>query len=193
MSHPRQLEIGPGKTRLPGFETLDVVPGRQVDHVADARRLPFPPATFDLVYASHVIEHVPWYETDDLVREWARVLKPGGALEVWTVNALFVAEALVHFEKTGAWTGPHLGPGSWKDAWIQGDPVKWCNGRLFCYAKSGKAADPFWHHALFTPRSLRAAFVRAGLTLVRAMDRSEVRGKDHGVINLGMRGEKPAC
>ena len=38
----------------------------------------------------------------------------------------------------------------------------------------------------FGPMSKRAA----GLTEVREMDRSQVRGYDHGWINLGMRGIK---
>ncbi len=188
----RRLEIGPGKARIPGFETLDVVrrPG-VVDHVGDAsRRLPFPDGTFDLVYASHVLEHLPWYRADQALREWVRVLAPGGALEVWTVNAYTIALALALYEETGVWSGPGIGP--WKAEWVQGDPYKWCAGRLFCYAKAGlDERDPYWHHGLYTPKSLKAAFERAGLVTVRVMDRAEVRGKDHGAINLGVAGVKP--
>lgn len=189
----RRLEIGPGRRRLEGFETLDVVRGKHVDHVGDARALPFPDGTFELIYASHVIEHIPWYESATALAEWVRVLTPGGALEVWTVNALYIAQALVHLEETGQWIGPTLGPGSWKDVWIQGNPYLWMTGRVFCYSKSGRAGDPFWHRAWFTPRSLASAMQRAGLVDVQPLDRSQVRGKDHGVINLGMTGTKPAA
>lgn len=188
----RNLDIGPGKHRIPGFETLDVVKWPHVDHVSDARTLPFPDGTFQIVHASHVIEHLPWFEIDAAVREWARVLVPGGALEVWTVNAYKLAKAMVAYEETGFWPGPTLGPGTWKDAWVQGDPYRWVSGRLFCYPKLNRGlADPYWHHALFTPRSLAEVFARAGLNGVREMDRSEVRGSDHKWINLGVFGTKP--
>ena len=42
----------------------------------DGRRLPFEDASFDLVYCKQVLEHVD--HPRDLVREAARVLKPGG-------------------------------------------------------------------------------------------------------------------
>lgn len=185
----RQLEIGP-TSRMPGFETLDLIARKNVDHVADCRALPFPAGSFSLVYASHVIEHLPWYETDAVLAEWGRVLAPGGALELWTVNAYVIAKALVQLEETGEWTGAKIGP--WKEAWIDGDPYRWASGRIFCYSKSGRADDPYWHHAMFTPRSLQAACTRAGFASVRIMDRAEVRGRDHGWFNLGVRAER-AC
>lgn len=187
----RCLEIGPGRHRLEGFETLDVVPGRHVDHVADARKTGLHSGSFDLVYASHVIEHVPWYETEALLAEWVRILRPGGGLEVWTVDAAKIARALVRYEDTGEWTGPTLGPGSWKHEWIQADPYRFCTGRIFCYSKSGKADDPFWHRASFTPGSLARAFSRAGLVDVRPLRADEVRGKDHKWINMGLTGRRP--
>jgi SAM-dependent methyltransferase len=61
---------------------------RQVSTViADARDMPFPDATFDHAVCSEVLEHV----TDDaaVVRELARVLKPGGTLVVTVPSADF--------------------------------------------------------------------------------------------------------
>jgi SAM-dependent methyltransferase len=48
------------------------------------RDLPFPDATFDLIFSRYVLEHLP--EPDAVFREWARVLKPGGLLIVLTPN-----------------------------------------------------------------------------------------------------------
>lgn len=77
----RKLHIG-GQVRTPGWEVLDANPGPCVDHVANAADLRcFGDDTFDQIYASHVLEHFDY--KDHLVatlKEWRRVLKPGGTL-----------------------------------------------------------------------------------------------------------------
>jgi SAM-dependent methyltransferase len=183
----RRLEIGPGKRRIKGFETVNAVRTSATDHVADARALPFPDCTFGVVYASHVIEHLPWYETGAVLAEWVRVLKPGGALEVWTVDAFKVAQAIVACETTGAFP-EHDG---WSRHGAGENPYLWFAGRIFAYAKGGGGDSLNWHRALFTPRHLAQCLERAGLGEVRPMDRSHVRGHDHGWVNLGMRGVRP--
>jgi SAM-dependent methyltransferase len=49
-----------------------------IDYVSDARDIPVEPATFDAVLCTEVLEHVP--EPIAVVRELARILKPGGRL-----------------------------------------------------------------------------------------------------------------
>lgn len=44
--------------------------------------IPFPNASFDLVYHSHVLEHIPKSEADTFITECIRVLKPGGILRI---------------------------------------------------------------------------------------------------------------
>lgn len=182
----RALEIGPGKKRIRGFETVNVVKTPTTDHVADARTLPFADASFDLIYASHIIEHLPWYQTDDALREWARVLKPGGSLEVWTVDAYKVARLLVAYEDTGE----KVKPDDWTRHGVDRDPYLWCAGRVFAYGNGEGDSSPNWHRALFTPKHLMACFERAGFTGIRRMTRAEVRGRDHGWVNLGVCGTK---
>lgn len=82
----RALEIGSGLTPLADHEHLDAradLPG--VDHVADIREpLPFPDATFDHLSSRNCLEHVSWRQVGAVVHEWARILKPGGTLDLWT-------------------------------------------------------------------------------------------------------------
>jgi SAM-dependent methyltransferase len=60
--------------------------------LADAARLPFAGESFDAVVAQHVIEH--FERLDDVLREWRRVLAPGGVVAVATPNALYPDPAI---------------------------------------------------------------------------------------------------
>ncbi len=65
---------------------------------ADAENLPFPDASFDVVYSNGVLHHVP--DMKKAFREARRVLKPGGEFIILLYNRLSVFYAgaiLVHF------------------------------------------------------------------------------------------------
>jgi FkbM family methyltransferase len=83
---PRKLEIGSGMTPQRGYEHLDAradLP--DIDHVADTRQaLPFPDGAFDALLSRSCIEHVSWREVQSVVREWGRIVKPGGTIDIWT-------------------------------------------------------------------------------------------------------------
>ena len=192
----RCLEIGPGKKPIPGFETLNLGEGERTEgndstHVGDARNLTFNSNTFDVVYSSHCIEHIPWMQVESTIKEWARVLKLGGTLEVWTVNGYAIAKALVEYEETGNWNGPPIS--EWKNKNIlkilNNDPYLWASGRIMSYPRSGEY-DSNLHRVIMTPNFLKQCFKKAGLQHVRNMNRSEVRGYDHGWINMGVCGVK---
>lgn len=185
----RCLEIGPGANRIPGFETLDIRPGMRVDYVWDAqKKLPFEDTTFDVIYASHVLEHIAWYKVQDTLREWTRILKPGGRLEVWVPDGLKICKGLVDFEVHGE---NYIEKDGWYRYNPDKDPCVWAAGRLFTYGDGkGSPYDPNWHRGLFTPRYLKFLFEKLGLKNVREMTHEEVRGYDHRWINLGMVGTK---
>ncbi len=181
----RKLEIGVGDYRLAGFETLSIIGGSHVDYVLDAsKRLPFEDETFESVYASHVLEHIAWYKTEETLREWVRILKRGGRLEVWVPDGLKICQALIEAELEGK-------DRTYLDGWYKfnpdRDPCVWAAGRMFTYGDgSGDITSPNWHRALFTPRYLRVLFEKVGLKDIRGLSHEEVRGYDHGWINLGM-------
>jgi SAM-dependent methyltransferase len=74
------LNVGAGDVALvaENLVNLEVARYRATDVVADARRLPFLDASFDMVFSQSVLEHVP--DPFACATEMQRVLKPGGSL-----------------------------------------------------------------------------------------------------------------
>ena len=180
----RCLEIGSGNKRIQGFETLDITYGRNIDYVLDASKpLPFKDNTFDIVHASHVLEHIPWYKVEKTLKEWTRIMKHAGQLEVWVPDGLKICNVVVDAEQHLLETIP--------DDWCvrnpENSPYVWAAGRLFWGANPGY---PSWHRAFFTPQFLKTLFEKIGLMEIRQLESEEVRGYDHGWINLGMVGTK---
>jgi predicted SAM-dependent methyltransferase len=91
----RRLHIGGKQTRA-GWEILNINPGPGVDHVGDAVRLSaFADGSFTEVYGSHVLEHFDYKDGLMLaLKEWRRVLAPGGTLRL-SVPDLDVLACLV--------------------------------------------------------------------------------------------------
>jgi len=186
-----KLEIGPGRHPQPGFTTVDVDPAVKPDLLVDAAgRIPVDDGSCEIVFASHILEHIPWYQSQDALREWVRVLKPGGRLEVWVPNGLKICKAFVAAEEAGDDSGMR------EDGWYRNNPDKipavWAAGRIFTYGDGrGTLNHPNWHRALFSPKYLRGLLKRAGLRDVRMLDpKTERRGPSHGWIDMGATGTR---
>lgn len=76
------LNVGAGMHASPEWTNLDLVDAPHVVRHDIRRGLPFAPATFDAVYASHVLEHLTPADGEGLVAEMRRVLKRGGILRL---------------------------------------------------------------------------------------------------------------
>jgi SAM-dependent methyltransferase len=62
-------------SRFGGYETADLCM-KGVDHRVNLQNTPFRDATYDFIFASHVLEHIP--DDQKAIREIRRILKPGG-------------------------------------------------------------------------------------------------------------------
>lgn len=78
-----KLNLGARNRPIPGFKGFDCDPHEGVDYVGDIRDLSmFKDGEVSEIYGSHVVEHVSHLETLPLLKEWARVLEPGGILYI---------------------------------------------------------------------------------------------------------------
>jgi len=185
----RRLEIGPGPEPIDGFEALNIIWTPGTDYVMRATKaMPFRNDSFETIYASHVLEHIPWYQVEGVLREWNRILKPGGQLEIWVPDGYLVAKSLVDAEEKGS---VNFHNDDWWKFNETKNPVVWANGRIFSYGDGNGTAGHFnWHIGMFTEKYLKGLLESAGFSKTRRMMNDEVRGYDHAWINLGVAGTK---
>lgn len=175
-AHPVRLNLGCGDKLLPGYVNVDVVEARagmKPDVICDLHDLsPFASDSADEVLAVHVIEHFWRWEVAGVLREWVRVLKPGGRMVIECPN---LATACAEFTRD-----PDAG--SWEDA--RGQRTMWV---LY--------GDPEWKDPLmvhrwgYTPASLARLLAEAGLTDIR-QEPAEFKLKEPR--DMRVTGRKPA-
>ncbi|KAF1775180.1 O-GlcNAc transferase, C-terminal [Phytophthora cactorum] len=101
---PIRLHIG-GHVKSPDWWIVDANDGDIVDFIMYISNLyAFPDNSVDTIYSSHVLEHCTHgfgHELEHTLREWHRVLRPGGQLLVSVPNlfalaTLFINESIPH-------------------------------------------------------------------------------------------------
>ena len=79
---PLFLNLGCGNDIKDGFVNIDLFSNDPRVVGMDVRKLDIPNNSADLIYASDILEHFSHREVDSVLREWARVLKPGGEIMI---------------------------------------------------------------------------------------------------------------
>jgi SAM-dependent methyltransferase len=83
-----RLNLGSGPTSIEGWTNIDRLTGGDVYPLSD-----YADNSVDEIRASHILEHFSHRETVAVVREWARVLKPGGTIKIAVPNFDWVIAA----------------------------------------------------------------------------------------------------
>jgi len=80
------IDIGCGdrKVSVENYKMISVDIRGEVhpDIVAPLDKIPVPSESYDLAFASHVLEHVKRAEVHNALKEWRRILKIGGKLQI---------------------------------------------------------------------------------------------------------------
>ena len=98
----KRLNIGCGNKKLDGYINCDFhdnYSGILPDVICDIRELPFPDGFADEVLAVHVLEHFYIWEAEAVVKEWMRVLKPGGKLIIEVPCLDKIIQIFVDFQR----------------------------------------------------------------------------------------------
>jgi predicted O-linked N-acetylglucosamine transferase (SPINDLY family)/predicted SAM-dependent methyltransferase len=171
----RRLHIG-GREHTDGWEMMNVrdIPG--TDHIGNANDMErFADNTFEVVYSSHVLEHMDYQgELQSALQQWLRVLKPGGSVEISVPNLEALSRLILnkelsaeqHFHVMRIIFGGHMHPHD-------------------------------YHLIGFTPTILRDMLVGAGFTSIEFVEPFTYFADNSGMlyagelISLNVRAKKP--
>lgn len=149
-----KLNLGCGDKILDGYINVDVAQeraGRQPDVICDVRALAvFPDNHCDEILAVHVVEHFWRWEVELILKEWLRVLRPGGKMILECPNLQSACEEFLKNPDLAALPGPE----GQRTMWVfYGDP-RW--------------TDPLMVHRWgYTPKSLGQVMAGSGLIEIR--------------------------
>ena len=170
-----KLNLGCGDKILEGYVNVDVAPsraGKRPDVLCDLHALaPFEENTVDEILSVHVVEHFWRWEVVDVLKEWVRVLKPGGLMVLECPNLKSACEAFLANPELNALPGKE----GQRTMWVfYGDPA-W--------------RDPLMVHRWgYTPMSLARVMHEAGLVNLR---QEPARFKLREPRDMRVVGEKP--
>ena len=164
-----RLDLGAGDKREPGWIHVDQVTRKEgvppPEVIADiSKPLPFPDDYADEIRSIHVVEHMYRSKIGDILKDWVRVLKPGGKMALECPNLRACLYFMIAQPET-----PQLGI-----LGIYGDP-----------GPNDEVA--MLHKWAYTPQELGQLMLDAGLeNVVQATPQFHIPARD-----LRMVGNKP--
>ena len=150
-----KLDLGAGEVSPAGFLPL----GRRFN--TEIFPLPYPDGSVDEIRASHVLEHFPTAQIQDVLTDWVRVLKPGGRIRIAVPDVVEVAELAK-----------------------AGHPM------AIAIMYGGQIDDNDYHKSGFTRDSLREIMGSLDLVLLRPWE-SEIQDCASLPFSLNLEGTKP--
>lgn len=159
-----KLNLGGRESRIPGFTNIDLTPGPTVDIVSDISDLKdYADKSVSEIYASHVLEHFHHTKTQNVLKEWLRVLKPRGKAFISVPDLEIITKFSVEF--------------GWCD-WI----------RNIIY---GDQTDKFaFHYNGFDFGTLGKELVTAGFSDLKRIPSMPYNANDRSELTLNITGQK---
>ena len=128
----------------------------QIDYVCDIASIPVPDASFDAILCSEVLEHLP--EPIKVIREFARILKPGGKIIITAPLGSGIHQEPYHFYGgyTPFWYEKFLGEAGFETVSVEANAgsLRACGQesmRFIQLSKPFSLGMPFWKELLWTP------------------------------------------
>ena len=126
-SPPLWLNIGGGDPKSETYVEREgyVLVDRSVGK--EAYPLDYPDDSADEILSSHVLEHFPYEKVMDVLRDWTRVLKPGGVLKIAVPDFAWVCEQYGKqndYNLQGFVMGGHIDDNDHHDAIFDSDSLK---------------------------------------------------------------------
>jgi len=145
-----KLHLGSGTVRFDGWVNIDLETPQADVHLDITRGLPFADGSARFIYHEHVIEHITADQGAFCLRDWHRLLAPGGVLRIATPDLAHLVERYT---------------GDWKDqAWLRLPEYAFIRTR----AEMLNVAMRWWgHQYLYDGDELERRMREAGFTTVR--------------------------
>ena len=92
---PRVVNLGAGHDTNPYEVNVDLRDDPNIQYKCDIRNLPNDwENQFDMAKAHHVLEHFDFRDVPAVLKEWVRILKPGGVLRIAVPDREAIAKAI---------------------------------------------------------------------------------------------------
>jgi ubiquinone/menaquinone biosynthesis C-methylase UbiE len=144
-----KVNLGCGDETKEGWVTIDKY--QKADINTDIDDIPLESETVDMIYCSHVLEHIPFTKEKQTLDEIYRILKTGGELVIVVPDFKWIAETIIRAKDE--WCGFYkvtddiLDPGY---AFCHGPGNDIMHGELMTHVFGNQICEGQFHHNAYT-------------------------------------------